>query len=116
VAADASGVYATFDAYTAPGVTDAVLRKFDPQGNALWTVKIERASDDSFNDVAATGDGVYATGWAQEPLPGQSSGGIFVKRYDGAGNLCGRGSPTTARGSGSCSAPVGRGRTRPGCT
>ncbi|MGM9486748.1 hypothetical protein [Ideonella sp. YS5] len=83
VAADGS-VYVA--GVTADGGGDAVLLKFDPDGNLLWTRAWGGAEFDSAGAVAAHSDGsVYIAGRATSFGP--SSAGVFVVKFDSLGNL-----------------------------
>jgi hypothetical protein len=64
---------------------DAVVLKFDADGTLLWERTWGGLENDSANAVAAAGDGsVYITGRATSFGP---SDGMFVAKFDGAGNL-----------------------------
>jgi uncharacterized delta-60 repeat protein len=83
VSADGS-VYVT--GVTADNGGDAVLLKFDANGNLLW----ERAwggtaSDQGFAAATASDGSVYIAGTATSFGP--SSAGLFVVKFDSAGNL-----------------------------
>ena len=83
VSADGS-VYVT--GVTAENGNDAVLLKFDANGTLLW----ERAwggaaSDESFAVATAPDGSVYIAGTATSFGP--SSAGLFVVKFDSAGNL-----------------------------
>ncbi|MDH4607540.1 hypothetical protein [Pseudomonas sp. BN102] len=83
VAADGS-VYVA--GITADGGGDAVLLKFDPSGNLLWERAWGGAESDSAGAVATDSDGfVYVAGRATSFGP--SSAGVFVLKFDPAGNL-----------------------------
>ena len=68
VATDATGIYVagqTDDALTGQsglGSSDAFLRKYDPDGNVLWTREFGGAAWDSAHGVAVDGSGVYVVG------------------------------------------------------
>ena len=83
VAADGS-VYVA--GVTADGGGDAVLLKFDPDGNLLWTRAWGGAEFDSAGAVAVHSDGsVYIAG--RTTSFGPSSAGLFVVKFDALGNL-----------------------------
>lgn len=83
VAADGSAYVAGI---TAEGGGDAVLMKFDPNGNLLWVRAWGGAQSDSAGAVATHGDGsVYIAG--RSTSFGPSSAGVFVLKFDAAGNL-----------------------------
>lgn len=94
VAADTSGVYVV--GYTSGGLQganaggeDAFVRKYDPNGNVLWTRQFGGSGQDQATSVAVDAAGLYVGGWASTALPGQTlAGGVdaFLRRYDFNGN------------------------------
>jgi hypothetical protein len=71
---------------TADGGGDAVLLKFDPNGNLLWERAWGGTEFDSAGAVAAHSDGsVYVAG--RTTSFGPSSAGVFVLKFDPTGNL-----------------------------
>ena len=71
---------------TADGGGDAVLLKFDPNGNLLWQRAWGGTEFDSAGAVATHSDGsVYVAGRATSFGP--SSAGVFVLKFDSLGNL-----------------------------
>jgi hypothetical protein len=83
VAADGS-VYVA--GITADGGGDAVLLKFDPDGNLLWERAWGGTESDSAGAVATHSDGsVYVAGRATSFGP--SSAGVFVLKFDPMGHL-----------------------------
>lgn len=83
VAADGS-VYVA--GITADGGGDAVLLKFDANGNLLWSRAWGGPESDSAGAVATHGDGsVYIAG--RSTSFGPSSAGVFVLKFDSSGNL-----------------------------
>ena len=83
VAADGS-VYVA--GITADGGGDAVLLKFDPNGNLLWERAWGGADSDSAGAVATHSDGsVYVAGRATSFGP--SSAGVFVLKFNSLGGL-----------------------------
>ncbi len=71
------------------GGFDAFVRKYDANGNALWTRQFGSSAMDQVSGVAADATGVYLAGVTDGILPGQSSSGAqdaFVRRYDASGN------------------------------
>ena len=83
VSADAS-VYVT--GITADNGNDAVLLKFDANGTLLWERAWGGAESDESLAVATASDGsVYIAGTATSFGP--SSSGLFVVKFDSAGNL-----------------------------
>ena len=83
VAADGSVYLAGI---TVDGGGDAVLLKFDPNGNLLWQRAWGGTESDSAGAVATSGDGsVYVAG--RTTSFGTSSAGVFVLKFDSSGNL-----------------------------
>ena len=90
VVAAPTGVYAIGAVNQAPPnaqLGSAFLEKYDPDGNPLWIRQFGPSNRDRMLGVAATGNGIYVVG-ETNPLPGtgSTSGGLFVRRYDAAGN------------------------------
>ena len=97
VAADA-GVYVTglvggsFPGEASAGGADTFLRKYDPDGNAVWTRQYGSARGEAGSGVGVGRSGVYVTGQEDGTLPGQTSAGssdAFLLRYDVNGTLLG---------------------------
>jgi len=94
VTTDASGVYvagSTGGALSGSslGSTDAFVRKYDPNGNELWTRQFGTASTDEALGIASDGTGVYVVGKTQGTFAGQptsANGDPFVRKYDANGN------------------------------
>jgi hypothetical protein len=95
VDADASGVYVagvtvgTLPGQTSAGFGDAFVRKYDADGNEVWTRQFGSSSSDQAFGVSVGASGVYVTGPTGGALPGQISsgfGGDFVRKYDADGN------------------------------
>lgn len=96
VAVDESGVYVAgeADASLTGGSsfnTDAFVRKYDANGNELWTRQFGVTfSSDRVNAIAVNAGGVYVFGATGGALPGQThSGGfadVFLRKYDASGN------------------------------
>jgi uncharacterized protein (TIGR03437 family) len=92
VAADATGVYVAGTTRGAlagsAGSADVFVRKYDPNGNELWTRQFGTPSDDEGLGIASDGTGVYVVGKTQGALPGQpagSTGDAFIRKYDAGG-------------------------------
>jgi Bacterial Ig-like domain (group 3)/SdrD B-like domain/Beta-propeller repeat len=94
VAADDSGVFvAGLVGGTLPGQagagSDAFVRKYDLDGNELWTRQFGSTGFDQASGIAVGATGVYVAGLTSGTLPGQTSAGnfdAFVRKYDAAGN------------------------------
>lgn len=70
------------------GEADAFVRKYDPNGNELWTRQFGTAANDYTNGISIDASGVYVAGYTDGTLPGQSSFGdrdAFVRKYDSDG-------------------------------
>jgi uncharacterized protein (TIGR03437 family) len=96
VAASPSGIYVvgsvsgTLPGETSTGSTDAFVRKYDQDGNILWTRQFGTAAFDHATGVAADSSGVYVVGDTQGTLPGQVSAGVqdvFIRKYDSSGTV-----------------------------
>jgi len=94
VTTDASGVYVAGTTSGAlsgssAGASDAFVRKYDPNGNELWTRQFGTPSDDEALGIASDGTGVYVVGKTQGTFAGQptsANGDPFVRKYDANGN------------------------------
>ncbi|HLA82377.1 MAG TPA: hypothetical protein VJP78_12295 [Thermoleophilia bacterium] len=95
IAADASGVYVIGETEGAlPGQTrvghlNAFVRKYDFDGNEVWTRQFGGADFVSASGVAVVAFGVYVVGFTSGVLPGQTSAGgwdAFIRKYDVDGN------------------------------
>jgi parallel beta-helix repeat protein len=95
IAVDASGVYVAggtsgaFPGQTSSGSQDALLRKYDSDGNELWTQQFGSAGNDDARALSIDTAGVYVAGSTSGTLPGQTNVGgedAFVRKYDPDGN------------------------------
>ena len=96
VLADATGIYV---AGTVPGpiqdqphagMQDAFVRRYDADGNELWTRQFGSAVADFGSSLAVDATGVYVGGLTDGALPGQKSAGRsdgFVRKYAFDGTL-----------------------------
>jgi len=79
-------VYGTLPGQTSQGAADAFLRKYDTNGNVLWTRQFGTSSGEAVFDIATDTTGVYvAVSFAvpyTEPAPA-----ISIKKFDHNGNL-----------------------------
>jgi hypothetical protein len=91
VFADATGVYASgnvdgaLPGQTHEGMFDAFVRKYDLDGNELWTRQFGTANRDISNRISGDDSGIYAVGRTDGALPGQTFAGVgdaFVRKYD----------------------------------
>ncbi|MCY4530308.1 MAG: SBBP repeat-containing protein [Chloroflexi bacterium] len=102
VALDGSGsVYvsgytdASFEGYNNPGGRDAFIRKYDPDGNVVWTRQFGSSSsaggqpNDKALDIALDSSGnIYVSGSTTGVFEGEDSGGAndgFVRKMDANG-------------------------------
>jgi hypothetical protein len=79
-------VAGTLPGQTSAGGDDVFVRKYDPDGNEVWTRQFGTAGNDSasFRGADADGRGVYVTGNVNGTLPGQTRVGgrdAFVRQY-----------------------------------
>jgi hypothetical protein len=87
IAADSSGVYAvgetwgTLPGQVSAGWVDAFVRKFDQEGNTLWTRQFGLGSEDKATRVAAGPDGIYVTGLIGN-ISGLATSETFLRKYD----------------------------------
>ena len=89
VAADATGVYVggslwgRFRGEHRVGRQDAFVRKYDLEGNVVWTRQFGTHRLDATTDVALGSDGLYVLGTTNGPLAGPGAGldDVFVRRY-----------------------------------
>jgi len=92
VAVDQTGVYAAGSVSTLPdfeGELDALVVKYDFDGNVVWTRQFGVPGQDHLEGIALKHGGIYVGGFTSGTLPGQVSAGgqdIFVRKYDTRGN------------------------------
>ncbi|OLE32826.1 MAG: hypothetical protein AUI36_28850, partial [Cyanobacteria bacterium 13_1_40CM_2_61_4] len=95
VAVNATGVYVVgfvegaLPGQTAFGAHDAFLRKYDLNGNELWTRQFGGVDADEAYGVALDGNNVFVVGRLNGPWSGQTnlrSGSAFLSKYDADGN------------------------------
>ena len=85
---DASNIYVVG---TTEGVEgdDAFIRKYDSNGNHIWTRRFGTRGNDSASSVVVDGAGnLYVAGRVGGPLPGHTGLGgydVFLRRYDSDG-------------------------------
>jgi hypothetical protein len=96
ISVDGSGVYVagytfgTLPGQTSQGGEDAFVRKYDADGNEVWTRQFGSSESDVASAISVDASGVYLTGWTNGALPGESNAGtydVFVRKYDIAGGL-----------------------------
>lgn len=80
----------TFAGQTRAGGRDLFVRKYDPDGNEIWTRQFGTPGNDAVQfGTTADGRGVYLAGGVAGTLPGQTSAGstdAFFRQYDPNGN------------------------------
>jgi hypothetical protein len=95
IAVDSSGVYivgltnGTLPGKSNAGDDDTFVRKYDHNGNEVWTRQFGSSAADGANAIAVEGSGVYVLGSTAGALPGQTNLGgsdIFLRKYDLNGN------------------------------
>jgi hypothetical protein len=72
------------------GSVDAFVRKYDANGNVVWTRQFGTTDEDIASGVAVAVDGsVYVAGETEGGLEGSIAGGFdaFVRKYDAAGSV-----------------------------
>lgn len=90
VAVDDSAVYVAGWTDGALGETNAgdydpFVRKYDLDGNVVWTDQFGGSGYDDFDGIAATRGAVFVVGSVNGALPGQTAGGSwdgYIRRYD----------------------------------
>src|SRR5262245_2712745 len=94
VATDQTGVYVVgwtlgiLPGQTSAGDTDAFIRKYDFNGNVLWTRQFGSPAQDFAYAVAVDGTGVYVVGETQGNIVTGTAGtgaDAFIRRYDANG-------------------------------
>jgi hypothetical protein len=71
------------------GMFDAFVRKYDLDGNDLWTHQFGATGQDAAFRISGDDSGIYVAGSVAGVLPGQTpAGGVdaFIRKYDGNGN------------------------------
>ena len=98
---DATGVYVagevegTLPGETSAGGIDAFVRKYDSDGNVLWTDQFGTAGVDVAYGISTTPSltgevSIYVVGATGGTFPGETSAGaddFFIRKYDSDGNL-----------------------------
>ena len=76
---------------THSGASDVFLRKYDSEGNVLWTRQFGTADFDFAQAIAVDGAGnAYLVGWTAGAFPQQTNSGkgdVFARKYDSEGNM-----------------------------
>lgn len=94
MASDASGVYVAgttsgaIGAQPGTGAVDGFVRKYDVNGQALWTRQFGTPDYDDVLGIAVSAQGVYVAGNTKGALPGQLNAGdydIFIRKFDPSG-------------------------------
>lgn len=96
LAVDGTGVYIgggtdmAFNGQTGFGTWDGYIRKYDLNGNVLWTRMIGTSGDDTVNAVSLTSDALYVAGHTDAAFSGFTNTGYddaFVQKYSLDGTL-----------------------------
>lgn len=85
----AGWTFGTFPGESSSGDGDAYLRKYDPDGNEMWTRQFGTSAFDAAYAIDADPSGIYVGGSTGGVLAGGSNAGqfdVFVARYDSDGN------------------------------
>jgi len=91
IAADAGGIYvvgtagAALPGQVSVGGTDAFVRRYDVDGNEVWTRQFGTTLADRGLGIAVDASGVYVAGVVT--LTGNASADAFVRRFDHNGTL-----------------------------
>ena len=75
---------------TTPGTDDLFVRRYDRQGNVLWTRQFGTAKDEDAGAIAADGSGIIVVGTTWGTLAGSSASDdadAIVRKYDRAGKV-----------------------------
>ncbi len=122
LATDSSGVYlsgftsGTLSGQTSAGSTDAFLRKYDLNGNVLWTKQFGTSGSDVANSVSVNTTGTYVGGTTGGVFSGETALGgndAFLARFGGTTSgtittVAGTGADgTTGDGGSALNAPIG---------
>ena len=95
ITTDSTGVYVvgwtegTLPGQTSAGIADAYIRKYDHNGNEVWTDQFGTSQYDRISEVFTYSNDVYVAGQTHDTLPDQSSAGsvdCFVRKYKRCGN------------------------------
>jgi hypothetical protein len=82
ISADGSGVYVSgttlglLPGQTRSGTADLFVRKYDADGNQLWTRQFGTTEYDQARGMSVHGGGVYVAGWTLGTVPGQAAQGL----------------------------------------
>ena len=84
------GTEGSMPAYTNNGGRDALIVKFDHDGNQIWSSQFGTAGNDNIHGISIDSSGVYVVGDVHGALPGQSWSGLsdsFIQKYDFDGTI-----------------------------
>jgi YVTN family beta-propeller protein len=79
----------TLPSQTSAGGQDGFLRRYDSSGTEIWTRQFGSSGADVVFAASQRGSSVYAAGFTNGTLPGETSAGsndAFARRYDSNGN------------------------------
>ncbi len=83
------GTSGTLPGQQRAGSTDVFVRKYDAEGNEVWTRQFGSSNLDIARGISLDSTGVYVAGQTRGALPGQTGAGgddAFVRKYDADGN------------------------------
>jgi hypothetical protein len=83
------GTSGTLPGQQRAGSTDVFVRKYDAEGNEVWTRQFGSSNLDIARGISVDSTGVYVAGQTRGALPGQTGAGgddAFVRKYDADGN------------------------------
>ncbi|MEZ4832560.1 MAG: hypothetical protein R2873_11275 [Caldilineaceae bacterium] len=95
LAEDGSFIYVTgttfgaLDGQTSSGSQDVFVRKYDSNGNEIWTQQFGTAGYDSVGGIDIGRNGIYLVGTTNAALPEQTHLGasdVFIRLFDADGN------------------------------
>jgi hypothetical protein len=93
---EAQGVYsdgrdiyvAGFTTVVTAGMSErqAFVWKYDQKGRVAWSQQYGNKNYNYAKAVTGDGSGIYVVGYTWWPLPGQSTGGAYIRKYDEDGH------------------------------
>ena len=86
----AGSTYGTFQGQASAGGLDSWVRRYQPDGDVVWTAQYGTSAWDNADGVEAHSSGVWVTGSTEGVLAGASSSGendVYVRSYGPAGGL-----------------------------
>ena len=95
VSGDSSGVYVVgntqdaFSGQTDEGGLNAFIRKYNSDGDEIWTRQFGTSLEDNVFRVSADSSGIYVVGWTRGTFEGETNEGgfdMFVRKYNSDGD------------------------------